>query len=233
MIRESECIIDVGAGAHNEYPEWIRTRSGLTIHAIEPHPVLAASLRAKNPQSVIVHEMLIGDGTNKTGILHVAKPLSCSSTLPFKVENIRRWKYPPGGKLFTNDGVINGIKSCSLSQFIEQTIPKFKQLDLLNIDVQGNSEEVIRGIDDASWERIPRLSVKLHLIDWEIYQGQSSAAKVIDLIINRGYRVVKEILISRGQEKRVTFEKNENTPPTRHVKPPHLFRTVSRTARAR
>ena len=214
-VKMSYYIIDVGAGAFNEYAEWIRTRPGLEIHAIEPHPELAEALKARTKSlNVSVYQLMIGGN----GVLHVANPPSCSSTLPFRMENVRRWKYPPGTtKTFCNHGVINDIPSVSISQFIEQTIPKFKQIDLLNIDVQGNTMDVLRTID--CWDRIEKIIVKVHIIDWELYQGQSKSTDVIDLLTAAGYHIVSENIISRGQEKRIIFDK---TNPQQRI---HVIKT--------
>lgn len=219
----SEYIIDVGGGAYNEYVEWIRTRPGLEIHAIEPHPELAAVLRNKTE---FVHEVLIGDGSKPKEDLIIANQLSCSSTLPFEMSNIRRWKYPAGAKMFCNIGSIS-CKSISLSQFIEQHIPKFKPIDLLNIDVQGNTLPVLRGITKDDWERIQKIMVKVFIIDWELYQHQSNSDEVLKMITDHGYHRTSEHVISRGQEKRVIFERNMSVEEQKRTKAHTLIRTTA------
>lgn len=227
----SEYIIDVGGGAYNEYAEWIRIRPGLEIHAIEPHPELAAVLRRKTP---FVHEMLIGasGASGASGVdLILANPLSCSSTLPFQMNNIRRWKYPAGGKLFSNTGVIKGIPNMTLTQFVERHIPKFKRIDLLNIDVQGNTMSVLNSISSETWERIEKIIVKVYLIDWELYIGQSSTAEVLNTITQHGYHIVSEHVISRGQEKRVIFDRNKTPIEQRQQRAPlPPIRTIASVA---
>lgn len=206
-------VVDVGAGLRRRYKDWLTEFPGLIIHAIEPHPELAASLRRQAEElekddftsggRLKVHEFA---ATNKDGSckFYLCSNQSSSSTLPFVQANLRRWRYPLGHRLFKPAGEIE-VQGKTLHTFCkEQSI---RGINFLNIDVQGNSMEVLQGLKDAyDWDRIKEINLKVHSIDWELYQSQSVNYHVLDLCRRHFFSLDNRTSTTRQQEDVLSFK---------------------------
>lgn len=174
-------IVDVGAGLKNHYDDLFKQYPGLVIHAIEPHPELCEDIRkmvANNTNThLIVHAFAINDGAQSECDFFMANDRSSSSTLPFCTENLKKWKYPIGRKLFQTTKTIRVVCK-SLQTFIHEQ--KINRIDFLNIDVQGNSLDVLNSLSANDWNRIHEINIKVHNIDFEIYRGQTLGCDIIE-----------------------------------------------------
>ena len=190
-------IVDVGAGLRRHYKSWLAKHSGLHIHAIEPHPELAAELRALDFQRLHVHEFA-ATAKNESVVFHLCSDRGSSSTLPFVTANIRRWLYPMGRRPFRTLRTIN-VEGKTLSAFFAEH--NIGGIALLNIDVQGNSSEVLRGLTDTKdWNRVKEINVKVHTINFELYAGQSVNYQILDMCRRHYYTLRHRRTFNRGQE---------------------------------
>lgn len=208
-------IVDVGAGLRRRYQDWLTEFSGLIIHAIEPHPDLANELRSlasqleenklTNGNRLHVHEFAASSENGRCAF-HLSNDKSSSSTLPFATENLRKWKYPLGRRLFKNIGEIE-VKCKTLHTFFRDH--NIRGVTFLNIDTQGNALSVLEGLmDQADWNRIQDINVKVHTIDWGLYHGQTVNYHVFDLCRRRYFSLRERTSRTRGQEDILCFKSN-------------------------
>lgn len=206
-------IVDVGAGLKNMYALWLKRYPTMTVHAIEPHPELAQNLRdfiARTIDSaassrIVVHECAMVDNAMHTATtLHLSNDASSSSTLPFNVDGVRKWKYPIGRRLFKNVGQVQ-VRCYTLAGWMAQN--KISGVDLLNVDVQGNALQVLRGLTESKyWDKIKELVVKVHAVDFDLYTGQSHGPEVLELCQRHYMKLQTHVKLSRGQEDLLTFQ---------------------------
>jgi FkbM family methyltransferase len=205
-------MVDVGAGQKRRYKDWLTEFQGLCIHAIEPHPVLARQLRhladelekddLTSKKRLKVHEFA---ATSKDGpcTFYLSNDQSSSSTLPFITDNIRKWRYPLGRRMFKTVDTIE-IQGKTLETFCQQE--SIRGIAFLNIDVQGNTMGVLEGLTTADgWNRIKEINIKVHTIDWDLYEGQSVNYHVLDLCRRRYFSLQGRSTLSRGQEDVLCF----------------------------
>lgn len=208
-MRPNITVVDVGAGLKSLYAAWLKQYQTMVIHAIEPHPELANRLRTFIQENVdasyltrgrvLIDECaMIDDPKKQTVELHLSNDLTSSSTLPFRKDSIRKWKYPIGRKLFANVGTAT-VRCATLTHWMKQH--KVSRVDLLNIDVQGNAMEVLRGLEDSTtWDKIKELNVKVHAIDFELYAGQTLGPDVLQLCQRHYFTLKHHSKKTRGQE---------------------------------
>lgn len=211
--------IDVGAGNKNEYNEWLNKKPHVRIHAIEPHPDLAQNLRnmfaehIKN-ERIFVYEfacLALNAGRpllNRTTDFYLCNQKTCSSTLDFSAEGIVKWRYPAGAQQLVMTGKIT-VPAMALSDFIDTHIKSYRHLRL-NVDVQGDSLKVLQGIRQTHWESMDDITVKVHTdkIDkTDLYVGQAKEKDVIAIILKNEFKKESEVIITRGQEKILKFNR--------------------------
>lgn len=190
-------IIDVGAGLHKRYSDWVNEYKRLEIHAIEPHPQLAEALRMKDYPRVYVHEFAAVSQDGPT-TFYLCSDRGSSSTLPFVQRSIRRWKYPIGRRPFKQVGKIEVVGK-TLATFIKEQ--DIGGVSLLNIDVQGNSDDVLAGLgNEKNWNRMKEINVKVHKISYDLYKGQSRNYEVLDTCRRHYFTLRHRKSLNREQE---------------------------------
>jgi FkbM family methyltransferase len=200
-------IVDVGAGLSNYYFDWIQQYKGLIIHAIEPHPELAEKLRTKleGLERVFIYEYALTDDDDQdfSNFYKCSHPAS-SSILPLNTTNLRRWRNPMGQTLLKNTDTIQ-VEALSLESFLTRHSIK-GHINLLNIDVQGCALNVLRGIRSKRvWEVIKEINVKVHSIDWDLYENQTKLFDVMQLCQNHFFTLQEKKSLSRDQEDLLSF----------------------------
>lgn len=198
-------IIDIGAGLKGMYQRFTKHYPTVNIYAVEPHPELAAKMRnefASNP-NIIVCECAIGE-TNGMIDFYCATDGSSSSILPIRYENARRWKNPPGRRWLSPDKTVK-VRCMPLDDFISEH--NIKRPDFINIDVQGCAMNVLQSMKSTrSWDNLKEISVKVHTIDFEMYQTQSQNYQVMDFLKRKYMELVDIRHISQNQEDVLTFQ---------------------------
>jgi FkbM family methyltransferase len=212
----SSILVDVGAGHQDEYETWFKTRPVTRIFSIEPHPELARAVRERFKQHLVNKKLIVGeflcgafvDSSASRAIrkekFYLCSTKSSSSTLAFRQENIHKWKYSAGAKELRTVGETE-IECYPLSDYLMKELGAYRAIDLLNIDVQGNAIDVLRGISSDDWRRTIDVGVKVHAIEWDLYQGQTSAEEVERLMEANGFVKTGESFLSRNQEKILMF----------------------------
>lgn len=205
-------VVDVGAGLRRRYKDWLIEMPGLVIHAIEPHPELAAELRA------LAADLEADDGTSGERLrvyefaateedgpckFYLTNDRSSSSTLPLVEANLRKWRYPLGRRFFKTVGEIE-VQGKTLHTFCKEH--SVRLIDFLNVDVQGNALGVLNGWKTAAdWDRAREMNIKVHTIDWELYAGQTVNYYVLDLCRRKYFSLDNKTPRTRGQEDVMSF----------------------------
>lgn len=202
MLQEPQAVVDVGAGLRERYGAWLRRYPSMVIHAIDANPDVAAALRLRyaslGPRLQVYSFAATATDEPRETVLHVANDGSSSSTKPFVPQNVRRWRYPAGRRVFRTVET-RVVPTRTLHAFLREN--GIRHVTLLNVDTQGDAFDVLRGLQEhATWQRIRELTVKVHTIDYDLYEGQSRADQVIDLCRRHYFHVVDRRTRTRGQE---------------------------------
>lgn len=204
-------IVDVGAGCKALYQDWLERYSGLILHVIEPHPVLAQSFRtfrdAFPPQireRLYVHEFACvapPDDVDNVDF-HLSNDRSSSSTLPFNDAGVRKWRYPIGRRYLKTESIIQ-VRCQTLTRFLADA--GVLKVDFLNIEVQGNAMAVLDGMSMRDWERVRDVNIKVHTTDFDMYQAQTKNYDVMDQCRRHYLRLQGRSTRSRRQEDVLSF----------------------------
>lgn len=168
-------IIDVGAGLIKYYQQWLAQYPTLRIFSIEPHNELFANLERFKKTLLSSHRIILlncvisSSGETKLPF-YINNDPNTSSTLKLNDNNVSKWKHPIGRKRLCNTSV-SYVPNMTINDLIEHYNIYF--VDLFNIDVQGNSMDIIQGIKQEYYNRIKQINVKLHDIEYELYQNQT------------------------------------------------------------
>jgi FkbM family methyltransferase len=208
--NQKALVVDVGAGGAPMYLEWIRRFPRLQLHAIQPHPKAYENLvkikqkldsEPTTAGRLHIHRFVASDRDTDAIKFHLANDVSSSSTLPF-TGNVRKWRYPMGRRLLRTEGIIE-VPAKRLETFFKQQA--IGLIDLLNIDTQGDAKVILDGMSQRDWDRVRELNVKVHSIEWELYDGQTVNYEVTDKC-RRHYLLLKDCRhVSRDQEDVLTF----------------------------
>ena len=202
-------VIDVGAGLKRRYKDWLSQFPGLVIYAIEPHPELAAGLTKlaekleqddlTSGNRLRIHEFVaVAPNTPSPVTFHLSNDKSSSSTLPFVMKNIRKWRYPLGRRMFKTVKQIQ-VPAKTLHAFCEKE--NIRGVSFLNVDVQGDALHVLEGLETAQdWDRIDEINVKVHSIEWELYATQSVNYHVLDMCRRHYFSLEDKKARTRNQE---------------------------------
>lgn len=206
-------IIDVGSGLMYKYKQLLNKYSTLKIYAFEADPHKYSKLcilemevnKDCDKKRLYIFNCVVSDN-NGTCKLHVCNDSSSSSTLPFIITSIRKWKYPIGRRYFKTTRVID-VESVKLSDIIDKH--HISQIDLLNIDTQGESLNVLQTLTIKYYRKIKIIRVKAHSeLGFELYKGQCTAYDVSRLLKRYYFQLYNSQDCSRDQEQILTF-KNE------------------------
>lgn len=200
-------VIDVGAGKYRYYESWLGQFSNLRIFSIEPHPVLFARLKElqnklKEPSKkrLILLNCAIETNTINECKFYLNNDPSTSSTLMLCNENISRWKHPIGRKrLSTVETIV--IPTMTLDDLIAQY--NIYYVDLLNIDVQGNSLEVIKSL--SNYDKIKQINIRVHRVPFELYKNQTTFDEIDKLLKMAFFTCDNTKLLSFDQEIQSTY----------------------------
>lgn len=201
MIRS--IVIDVGAGLIQRYQEMLSRDPGLIIHSIAP----LASLKSPPLKRVIVHTgFVISDADATSEAVYTDEASGTTSLLPFNAANTRRWKLPRfQTKRPTSARIVHQLPSKTLETFIND-IQLNGNITLVNINVQGYADKVLASISTKrTWSVIKEVTVKVHTIDYDLYQGQAKLTDIMDTMLVHGFTVWKQTPKSQGQEAVISF----------------------------
>lgn len=198
-------IIDVGAGLRSLYEDWLKMNRTFTIYVIHPHPDILKTIR-ENPRLVeyikgdrlLLFEYAMTTDENTYIPYYCCNDKTSSSIYPFDPIEIRKWKYGLGKRLFETTSIIK-VKTRTLRHFIEeQSIPR---IAFLNVDVQGYSLSVLKGLSDKNWNDIAELNVKVHSPSApSVYVGQCFGCDVLELCRRNYFSLLLFTKKSRDQE---------------------------------
>nr|MBU1327587.1 FkbM family methyltransferase [Candidatus Omnitrophota bacterium] len=167
-IKDGDCIFDVGANIGIFTLLLGTLYSNLSIYAFEPVPQTFRVLQANVQLQALQHVDLYNFGLSsedRKGVefaYYVNMPGN-STTRPeekeYQIEAARSF-YTDEQIKFLSQYERTTVEMRTLSSFLEEK--KVKRIDLLKIDVEGNEQEVLKGIQDKHWELIRQMVVEVH-----------------------------------------------------------------------
>lgn len=214
MSYPYKLIVDVGAGMWQSYSEKLRSNKYLTIIAFEPHPQLFQKLNnlkskwIKHDRTLesrfILSDKAVYHKSLKNVNFYLINDSVASSLSKLVTDGIKKWKYPFGRSRFRvkNTKKINTI---SLSDFFANHTSSNLGIDLLHIDIQGDCESVLRGIDQNLYRKIKRITIKVIDIPFALYNPQSDVVDIIDHLKINNFTLIRGTQYSRNQEQLLEF----------------------------
>lgn len=203
-------IVDVGAGKYKEYEKWLSNFPSLKIHAIEPHPdnferlvKMRSTLQPQSLNRLHLHKVAISNTPSKQLPFFINNDKSSGSLLPLVEKNVRRWINPVGRRFLKTINTIN-VEVISLSKFIESN--RISTIELLNVDVQGSSLDVLESMSMKSYHTTKQILVKAHSPGCvELYESQCDGYDVTRCLKKRYFTLLRAHDYSFGQEQIMNF----------------------------
>lgn len=228
-FKPTELIIDVGAGLWKSYSKKMGSNKHLIIVAFEPNKKLYLRLNDLRKSWIkkdstlrskyILSNKAVHYKTQKNIDFYVVNDPVASSLSKLINDGIKKWKYPFGRTKFHVDKV-DKVDSITLSDFFANNKQLKPNIDLLNIDIQGNCELVLKGISSNLYRKIKRIIVKVIDISFKLYCPQADIVDIIDCLKVHNFTLIRGIEYSRKQEqilefinKRLINDNNKNIYP--------------------
>lgn len=202
-------IIDVGAGLFQNYKKWLCTFPLLKIYVFEPHPnnykkivsIKNGMTESIKPRLILFNKAITLENGKKK--FYMSNDINSSSLLQFNKNNIKKWKYPMGRKLFNTIKIIE-IDCVNLGDIISNL--GIHHIELLNIDTQGDADIVLKSIRYYQYNTIKKIIVKAHTdIGFNIYHNQCFAYDIVQLLKRKYFYLFETKNMSRNQEQKLVF----------------------------
>lgn len=178
-------IIDVGAGDGNKCVVWLKKYKDALVYAFEPDPrqfkklkVTKQKLKPQEQKRLKLFNQAVWN-KNEERDYFIANDPSSSSLLPFKKENLKKWKYPPGRYYFKTEKIAK-IKCVTLNKITKNE--KIDIIDFLRIDAQGCTKQILEGLGKKKLRHVKEVFLKVHITDFDIYEGQSTRIEIEKLL---------------------------------------------------
>jgi FkbM family methyltransferase len=198
-------FIDVGASDGRIWRSWIKEAPDAHIYAFEPDPTNfnAMQQHQSGRPNVIMQEVAISTVDSPSGIpFYISNDRNSSSVYPYNVDNIRKWKYPPGRRLFKTDKIIQ-VPAMRLDTLIKKE--RLRYIDFIKIDVQGHELEVLKSLGN-SISKVREIVLEASLTPFDIYEGQTNQIdNITAFMTENGFKIHKQDKLSRNQEINIWF----------------------------
>lgn len=202
-------IVDIGAGKYKKYKNWLTIYPDLRIYAFEPHiqnykkiSKMRETLSATSAKRLFLINSAVSNDES-TRPFYVCRDGNSSSLLPFEKKNVHKWKYPVGHRVFKTIKTIQ-CKTTTLENIFNRY--NIKCVELLNIDTQGNSLEILSTLKSGQYNSIKKIMVKAHTeIGFNIYINQCYSYDVAKFLKRRFFQLFNKTAYSRGQEEILEF----------------------------
>ena len=202
-------IIDIGAGKYKKYELWLSAYPRLRIYAFEPHPgnfvklmKMKGAMNDSSSGRLLLFNKAISGKKGKRPF-YVCRDANSSSLLPFVRKNIYKWNYPMGHREFKTIKTIE-CEVLTLREVLE--CHNIRQIELLNVDTQGDSLDVLSTLTSLQCGWIKRILVKVHVeIGFDVYKGQCYSYDVARFLKRRYFQLFDRMSYSRGQEEILEF----------------------------
>jgi FkbM family methyltransferase len=202
-------LIDIGAGKYNKYSDWLVKHPLLKIYAFEPHPENFEKLKSikdtldqQSQKRLFLFDIAISS-VNGEIPFYINNDRSSSSVHPMIQENVKRWKYPIGRTYFKPIKTIN-VKSMTLQTALENN--RIHHIEMLNIDTQGDSLQILESLDFKHYSMIKQILVKAHSPGCvKLFEKQCDSYDVITYLKRRYFQLFKTMNYSNCQEQLLNF----------------------------
>ncbi|WP_431911914.1 FkbM family methyltransferase [Micromonospora carbonacea] len=201
-LPDRPTVVDVGANIGGASVLFGLAAPGARIIAVEPVPQLcrAVELNARlHDIDVAVIPSAVGDARGRTVITYYPKNTAMSGLLADQADREVLKAYLSGHEDAASAAGLDAMVAellvgepveCSV-QTLGQALQghSVDRIDLLKIDVEKAEWQVLRGIDDALWQRIDQVVMEVHDIDGRV-------AACVRLLKDSGFNV----LVDRNQD---------------------------------
>ena len=192
-------FIDVGASDGRVWKKWMTIAPDARVFAFEPAPLNFNPMyncRFDYP-NVKMFQTAVSSVDNTETPFYISNDKNSSSLHPYNGESIRKWKYPPGRRLFKTDSVVN-VPTMRLDTLIKKE--HIRYVDYLKIDVQGHELEVLKGLGN-SITKVREIQVAATLTPFDLHQGQTNQSDTImKFMTDNAFTLFKQERLSRNQE---------------------------------
>ena len=198
-------FIDVGASDGRIWRSWFKQTPDAHVYAFEPDPNNFERMKThqSGKPNVKMYQTAISSVDSPSGIpFYISNDRNSSSVYPYDNGCVRKWKYPPGRRLFKTTDTIK-VPSMRLDTLIKKE--RIRYVDFIKIDTQGHDLEVLKSLG-KSITKVREIVVEGSLTAFNIYEGQTNQKDLIaDYMQRNGFKIHKQEKMSRNQEINMWF----------------------------
>jgi FkbM family methyltransferase len=205
-------FLDIGSGDGTRVADWLDKDRKAHAFCFDPRQEcfdsatsLAATVKKKAANAIQRMHPVKAAVSSVTGNaqFHVLNDISSCSLLPLTEDttNIRRWRNPPGKVFFTEVGTVP-VQTIRMEKFLADR--RIENVTFARIEVQGSALDVLKSFG-KKLVSVMEIAVKVHTINYDIYQGQTKKNDLLDFMKENGFSVINSIPWSRNQEEIIWF----------------------------
>ena len=198
-------FIDVGASDGRVWLSWFKQSPDAHIYAFEPDPRNFEKMqeRQAGKPNVRMYDTAVSTVDSPSGIpFYISNDRNSSSVYPYDQNNIRKWKYPPGRRLFKTIEQIT-VPAIRLDTLIKKE--RIRYVDFLKIDAQGHELEILKSLG-KSITKVREIVVEASLTPFSIYDGQTNQKdEIMDFMTRNNFKLHRQEKMSRNQEINLWF----------------------------
>lgn len=198
-------FIDVGASDGRVWLSWFKQAPDAHIYAFEPDPTNFEKMKEKQvgKPNVQCFDNVVSTIDSQSGIpFYISNDQNSGSVYPYDVNNVRKWKYPPGRRLFKTVET-KQVPSIRLDTLIKRE--RIKYVDFLKVDAQGHELEILKSLGNCI-AKVREIVVEASLTPFNIYEGQTNQMDaIVDFMIRNNFKLHRQEKLSRNQEINLWF----------------------------
>lgn len=198
-------FIDVGASDGRVWSSWFKQVPDAHVYAFEPEPnnfQKMKELQSGKPNVQCINSA-VSTVDEPSGIpFHISNDRNSSSVYPYDLNSIRKWKYPPGRRLFKTLETIR-VPAIRLDTLIKKE--RIRYVDFLKIDAQGHELEILKSLG-KSITKVREVVVEASTTPFNIYDGQTNQKDaIVDFLTRNNFKLHRQENLSRNQEINMWF----------------------------
>jgi len=205
-------LFDIGCGNGYRASQWALNDKKAHVFCFDPLEdcIKQALQKSKDkyiigrmhPFQVAVSANATPNGTECVVPFYCANDVSSCSLLRFGGGGaISKWKYPPGKTYFKTVATIQ-VPIIRMDKFMADR--RISRVLFARIETQGTALDAIKSFGKRIRD-VMEFAIKVHTIDYEIYEGQTRKADLIEYMNTHGFSIYGLKPYSREQEEIIYF----------------------------
>jgi FkbM family methyltransferase len=200
-------LFDIGCGNGSRAYQWALTDKNAHVFCFDPLKSCITQAVTKSKDKYVIGRMhpfqaaVSMSGLGMTAAFYCSNDISSCSLLPFNNDTITRWKYPPGKTYFKTVETVQ-VPIIRMDKFMADR--RISRVLFVRIETQGTALDVVKSFGKLI-KNVMEFAIKVHTIDFEIYQGQTKKQDLVNYMNSNGFSIYGVNSYSRDQEEIIYF----------------------------